>query len=907
MLFRITVLLLTLSSLGFATQHPPGEFDQSRAYVQVREYNSPSGDYILRVDPDARNGMHGAEYVMRRRGRVVWEKELGRTLWNAVVSDDGVVGGYGYSELGPSDESVGSFHVLVIGQNGDLLANDRTQRTLSPHMHTASDPKAESLILHRDMGRMFIRMQRDRNNLKYPLWVYELSTGKRLVDWLPERPFDIEAGEELLYPGEIKPLIGAELMLVHWWHLAMGKPPEGPTREHSAFTLVDSAGSTQWSLILEDDHTVKHNRELSDRKVREVRELGAIHAVDGDGEFMIWSVAKGQDVRFLVEKEGQDWSVTELGRTAFVAPKKHDEPEPVELGLPVVSVRLLSETKLQPTKRAMQESSVYNLTVFGFSDDGAIEFVRWDDDGDVLVRLNHAGDVVSETPVIKLQQRNGSTRWFDGPGHSWYALVDGEYGKRTQVFRVDVTSGASTLLETLESESIQAFAVRGDGGFFARTFDRSKESASLVSVDSSGGVLWRIGLGEEGGPERIAISIDSMVAQPDGGLVILGTGWEDEESPPYSYPVPSEWYAGFQELTAKGDVLSLVVLEEAWEAEVDFPGQVTLDKEGNVLIPDAGRLWRTTLAGELLGGLHLSVADGSGLPLVKYAIAPDGAVWGATERALYSVSLAGVPGQVVGNPYETGTLTSGSGASVDHLGRLFINDGDTELWHVFDSSGTELFVCPFPTSKGSSWNSSVSVDGEGRIYIELDDETPEHFVYSSAGKPITSTKLHGSNLNGAVEFEPKGPNHWFAWGADLVCLDESNTAVQIVERRPDGLWWDNLGSIDFSASGMHMVVSDSGSDHSPAILALYDKRDSSAVALRLPEGLYGFGAVVSDDWILFDSADQVTLYHIKNESFHTMDAPGSKRRDTWAFSPDETEIWAVNDEDLILRRYFLPE
>ncbi|MCP4196971.1 MAG: hypothetical protein GY762_07440 [Proteobacteria bacterium] len=888
-------------------QHPPGEFDQSRAYVQVREYSSPSGDYVLRVDPEARNGMHGAEYVMRRRDRVVWEKALSRTLWNAVVSDDGIVGGYGYSELGSSDDSVGSFHVLVIGQHGELLANDRTQRTLSHHMHTASDPKAESLILNRDLDRMFIRMKRDLNSSKSPLWVYQLSTGKRLVDWLPERPFEIEEGKELLYPGEIKPLIGAELMLVHWWHVAMGKPSEGPTREHSTFTLVDGAGSTQWSLILEDDHTVKHDRERSERRVREVRELGAIRSVDGDGEFTIWSVGKGQQVSFLAERGGQKWSVSELRRTAFVAPKKRDEQEPVELDLPVARVQLLSETKLRPTKRALQKSPVHNLKVFGFSDDGAIEFVRWDDDGDVLVRLNHDGGIVSESPLIKLQPRQWSTRWFDGPGGSWYALVDGEYSKRTKVFWVDVISGDTTLIETLETETIDAFAVRRDGGFFARTYDRAKEAVSLVSVESSGAVLWRIDLRDESDPDRIAISIDTMVAKPDGGLVVLGTGWGEEDSPPYSYTVPSDWYAGYQELTAKGAVLSLVVLNETWGVEVDFPGQITLDKEGNVLIPDAGRLWRTTLDGELLGGLHLTVADGSGLPFAKYAVGPDGAVWGATERAMYSVSSAGVPGRVVGNPYETGTLTSGWGASIDHLGRLFINDGDTELWHVFDSSGAELFVCPFPTSKGQSFNSSISVDSDGRIYIELDEEVPEHFVYSSIGRPMTSTKLHGSNLNGAVEFEPKGLNHWFAWGADLVCLDESNTAVQIVERRPDGLWWDNLGSIRFSASGLRMVVSDSGSDYSPAILALYDKSDSSAAALRLPEGLYGYGAVVSDDWLLFDCVDQVILYHFKTESFNTMDAPGSKRRDIWAFSPDETEIWAVNDEDLILRRYSLPE
>ncbi|MBL4770932.1 MAG: hypothetical protein JKY61_07290, partial [Planctomycetes bacterium] len=291
--------------------------------------------------------------------------------------------------------------------------------------------------------------------------------------------------------------------------------------------------------------------------------------------------------------------------------------------------------------------------------------------------------------------------------------------------------------------------------------------------------------------------------------------------------------------------------------------------------------------------------------------APNGSVWGATDRALYSVSLSGVPDKVFGNAYKVGTLESGYRSWVDHLGRIFIQDGETELWHGFDSTGDELFVCPFPSHK-ESWGKGgiqLTIDMQGQIHMNLDGDRSGHFQYSKGGEPITSITLHDGYSWYPVHFELDEGSRWVAGDVELARLSAKGRVLASIKRRPDGHWWNKVGGMHLSFRGRKMVVTDKGSQYSSQttpMVALYDQDGGNGLALALPEPWMYSTARASADWVLLTFREEIALYHIADQTLRIVDAPKTKSCRDWFFSPDETELWGIYSEGLGLRRYALP-
>ena len=59
-------------------------------------YRSPSGRYSLQINPSVPHGAGPATYTFADDGRNIWSGERDFTLWDARVSDDGIVAGYAY-------------------------------------------------------------------------------------------------------------------------------------------------------------------------------------------------------------------------------------------------------------------------------------------------------------------------------------------------------------------------------------------------------------------------------------------------------------------------------------------------------------------------------------------------------------------------------------------------------------------------------------------------------------------------------------------------------------------------------------------------------------------------------------------------------------------------------------------
>ncbi len=95
---------------GFGSPVPP-------AILDPKTYISPSGRFTLLVDPSHKHGRGPATYRLSKDGREVWSGEKSFTLWAARVTDEGVVGGFAYSDGQGDSQTKGDFQVIILAQD----------------------------------------------------------------------------------------------------------------------------------------------------------------------------------------------------------------------------------------------------------------------------------------------------------------------------------------------------------------------------------------------------------------------------------------------------------------------------------------------------------------------------------------------------------------------------------------------------------------------------------------------------------------------------------------------------------------------------------------------------------------------------------------------------------------------
>lgn len=171
--FVLGLLIIASSSFGSRGPEEP---------VQPTEYRSASGEFSIFVDPTDLVGRGPADYVLRKRGEVVWTGRRDFTLYDATVTDDGKVIGYAYTTgLDPRFNDLGEFKVVMFGQDGQALIEEAANRTESRFLHADPNPIALGIELDPTGDRFSIRVGHpDVNKRREELWTYRISTGQRL-------------------------------------------------------------------------------------------------------------------------------------------------------------------------------------------------------------------------------------------------------------------------------------------------------------------------------------------------------------------------------------------------------------------------------------------------------------------------------------------------------------------------------------------------------------------------------------------------------------------------------------------------------------------------------------------------------------------------------------------------------
>src|SRR4029453_15605193 len=179
-----TLILIASFILGVATAAA-----QSRlpSVLNPQEYTSPSGKFALTVDPSDLYGRGGADYRVMENRAGVWEGKKPFTLYEAGITDDGLIGGYAYTHgiegyfRESGNNGPGEFHVVIMRAMGDVLLDDVTKRTHSRFLHTPPNPLAKGVLVDGSKDRLVVVVRdEDLNRGNVSWWPSECLFSKRL-------------------------------------------------------------------------------------------------------------------------------------------------------------------------------------------------------------------------------------------------------------------------------------------------------------------------------------------------------------------------------------------------------------------------------------------------------------------------------------------------------------------------------------------------------------------------------------------------------------------------------------------------------------------------------------------------------------------------------------------------------
>ena len=90
--------------------------------LHITTYYSASNQFSLTIDPSRLHGGGSGSYRVERNNELVWERQFDFTLCKALISDDGITVGYGYTSgaSGHDGSGRGELVIAILGPEGEV-------------------------------------------------------------------------------------------------------------------------------------------------------------------------------------------------------------------------------------------------------------------------------------------------------------------------------------------------------------------------------------------------------------------------------------------------------------------------------------------------------------------------------------------------------------------------------------------------------------------------------------------------------------------------------------------------------------------------------------------------------------------------------------------------------------------
>jgi hypothetical protein len=872
-----------------------------------KHYSSPSAHWGLTVDPGERTGAGAARYVLNRDGKQVWSATHPFTLQDAMVADDGTVGGYAYSAGFANDG--GDFIVAIIDPIGAVRGIEKVSRGLGRiYLHAMSDPKATGLFIDPDNDRMVVRVS-DPDGAQEVWWPYRLSDGQALTKIKPKLQLPPSAQAEQLYA--VRSVPGTPLTLLQWQR-------SDERGEGAYFSLIEADGKPVWGLSLPGDYELATGESAEVNLLYEMRTRGAILAADRPARFELRHVAAGQRVSYAVERDTQlngPWRVRETSRVAFV-------PKRTQIAAPTspTGTRALRKLGVIPLATAdATVSSLGHINEFALGEGGRIAFVTGcgceDDRGHAFVLVGDKGQVLRRIalpePAAGFSEEGGSSDrliWIEGD--RWLVVSSHHgMGEKSSAWWVDTASGELKPIAGFDMPPIEALASMHDGGFAVLATEHSRYSMhdTLFVFDASGKRRWDVA--EDSSDETKLSSAEDIAVTVDGEVVVLDNVRD-----------VLQFYG------LDGAYRRTLALASAWGREPNYPTGLEADAAGGLIVHDfkgSPAIVRMTADGSVAGQFtpHFSGRQRFDIRGNVQA-APDGSLWTSDGHALLRLDAAGKVEHVVGPKPDAETLDRIASLTIDRKGSIYAADERAGAIHVFDRSGKPLHVCrpQMNDHDGELSLPSLTVADSGDVYIERNDlgTGPDEYLHyrpDGARAGIVSIKLDEVSQDWVAQ--PGGTNRWILGYRNVYLVDAAGSVLRRSERTADRQWWTSPGPASVAADGAIAIVNGMS----------YENMDSIAPTLtilaRSGDAIATWPAPLLlaplDGGVAFDGSQVAFL--VSSEpwkppvSVQVFDPRGKLR---FRFNPqhalraaflvpgdDATELWLF-DGDATMHRYAIP-
>ncbi len=908
-------LVLVLSLVGAATAWTDriaraGHWAPDPPF-QPKTYTSPSGAYSLQVNPSHRTAKGGAAYRLRHGDEVVWTGQRPYTFLNAGVSDEGVVGGYGYAcGYAASDTMTAAkaedcpLSIVVL----DSLGHERALHTIAVELVHYIDlganpnPRVDDLWLDPEHDRMVLRViTQESDGGRETWWPYRLSDGMPLPHLLPLGHVD-PRWKHMDSIRAARPIRGTPLTLVHWWRDDSVSKTLG-----ARFTLVDLSGRTVWTLDLPRDYQVPGDTAAEERLRESIQKSGAILDV-GERAFELRLAAPGQRVSYSIEPGAESagtWRVVETGRAPWKEPPATPDPFDSLAETPATPLG----TALLASRDASPQSPIRSIEQFDVDDRGRLGFLRNDGpDGFSLVVVTDTGELVRETRLPPVSRTHGySVAWSSGD--VWLAWRSGAWEDVPAAHWIDASSGTiepAKALEHRELEWRRLTSRRGQGvvalvsGARQRDYDGSQSVTSCLAVfDEAGRVLWRYPSGDNENdylfhPDGIATLSDGRVVVLDDKTAILGE---------------------------QGSVEREIDLETAWGREPSYLAGVAADVDGGFIVEDfddGSTFVRMGGDGTVRARLSLRHADGRPIGRVlSLMAAPDGRLWASDGVTLLRVTDDGIVDRSLGVARESAALSMMAGMGVDALGHLHVLDAESGVAHTFEDSGQLLHRChpltPPSGGVGSVFDLPLASNGVSWVRADPGERGANTWVRCDPDGVRMDTITLPEDTRPS-RLLPDASGYWSVGLTDLTLHGPGGTSRHVA-RRPDGLWLDNVADVVMALDGSVGVASAPdpygaySAEHSePWSINLYAADGAPIKTIELPAACTGRLFAFDGTHLFLAREGQIVVLDTEGRAVQKIKSPYACDPDNceYLLAPGRDEIWVVERARLRLLRFTRP-
>lgn len=858
--------------------------------LNPKEYVSPSGEYRVWCEPGDSEGRGGSTVMCTRAGERAWKSVFDFSLWDAVVTDEGIVAGYAYKfglegrppARSDSDESL--LWIVILDESGEVRARHAREREHPGVMSNPPpdyEPIVQGLTVVPEQDLLIVRVQGGWSREPVPWWTYRLSSGEPLGDIVPDQPREVEHGfHREIFAGVIP---GAPLVLVHWCIMEF----ERDRRTRAArVSVLTGEGEEIWAEHLPDEYAA-----LGEKwNWWDLAEQGIVQAQVGERGFSFCSYSRGQRLRYACEP-GEDgaWSITELPAEPCMPSAKAPEAPELE---PIVLDEVGRVTLRTGDVPAPPFSRIGD---FAIDASGTIAVVADEpDQGPTLVLLTQAGEVVGRRPLREAGPAVQSAAPM--PGGEWLLYQTGLGEDAAGVWVYSPEEDRVTPLEGFEMGGLRTASALPGGGFVGLAGSDWVYAEDLVAFDGEGRQRWK----------RDLFSAQDVAVTSRGEVVAL-EGIRNQ----------------LRFFSVDGEPLRTVALGDVVGA-VNYPAGLNADVGGGLLFHDFDGeppVYRIDASDKQVGEFTPSFEDGREFRLYgDVQASPDGALWTSDGHSLLRLDGRGRVVQVIGEAPGGAALREIRALTLGPDGRIYCINERNGAVHVFDETGEQVKVLtPEPDDFGlDAGLGSITVASDGRVYELPTTHTifeggGGYLVFDGEGNRVGFDKFKLGEVREEWVCKPGSDERWVLGYETVARVNAEGEIVQRIRKRANGDWLGNVEAGAAARDGSLAVVAgpDGRGARGPAELSIYGS-DGSPIRTFPMDGQGVFARVaISPPFVVTCDGPWLHVYDLRagDRPRRMALAPPEGEESHWFYvfaHPTRPEIWALDAGERELVRYALP-